>query len=120
MRYLYQRSGGPLITWSGRNSAPPQSRAADTVALGSLEGTSLSRPTLVLPAPGAPEPLNGISCKCGGTCGCSGSAAAMSGLPIVDDVVTAISPIVGPTVANVAAYGGLAYLAYKLLKRKKK
>ena len=59
-----------------------QSRAADAVALGSLGGgTTLDHPTLVLPAPGAPEPV-GISaqglggCSCQGSCGCNG----MSGL----------------------------------------
>lgn len=60
-RYIYQRSGGPLLTW--RNGPPRQTRAADTVALGSLGGdTSLGMP---LPRPGAPEPLDG-DCSCNG------------------------------------------------------
>lgn len=70
-------------------SAPRQSRAADSVALGSLGGgTTLDGPTLVLPAPGAPEPI-GVTrsamsgCNCSGTCGCgtplSGFADAVPG-----------------------------------------
>jgi|SRR5215470_4767702 len=100
-KYIYQRSGGPLITWTGRNSAPMQSRAADTVALGSL-----GDPTLVLPAPGAPEPLNGISCKCGGSCGCSG-ASPMSG---ITDTLAA-----NPLLTAVGAY-----LAYRWWKKRKR
>lgn len=71
MKYAYQRGGGPLVTWK-QPAAPAQSRAADAAALGSLGGTTLSTPTLVLPAPGAPEPiLGGLSdCACSGSCGC--------------------------------------------------
>lgn len=75
MRYAYQYNGAPLLQW-GR-SAPLQSRAADSVALGSLGGSTLDEPTLLLPAPGAPEPIGvtrqGLSgCACHGSCGCGG------------------------------------------------
>lgn len=86
MKFAYQRAGGPIVTW-GKGGFPRQTRAADAVSLGcapcaallgmgSLAGSTLDRPTL--PAPGAPEPvgvsrgmpLSGVSCKCGGSCGC--------------------------------------------------
>lgn len=106
MKYAYMRDGTPLVNWRGRNAAPMQSRAADTVALGSLEGTTLDEPTLVLPAPGAPEPLNGVSCKCGGSCGCQGS-----GLGAITDLFA--------LPGGWWAWAGSAYLAYRLLKKKR-
>lgn len=59
-RYIYERSGGPLLSWNRR--IPFQSRAGETRGLGSLD-----EPTIALPLPrgGAPEPV-------GGDCGCSG------------------------------------------------
>lgn len=93
-KYAYQNDGGPM---SWKHGPPPQSRAADTVALGNY---------LVLPAPGAPEVLNGLG-DCG--CGCKGmgncSTPAMSG-------ITDITPV---KIAEAAA----AYLAYKYSKKKK-
>jgi len=61
MKFAYQRGGAPLLSW--RDGPPHQSRAADSVALGS----TLSEPTLTmpLPKPGAPEPL-GCGCDGGG------------------------------------------------------
>jgi hypothetical protein len=105
MRYAYQYAGGPLVRWG--QSAPLQSRAADTVALGSLGGSTLSGPTLVLPAPGAPEPigvtrgaLNG--CSCHGSCGCG-----------MGDVFDAVP---GGMVGAIAIGAG-AFLLWKALKR---
>jgi len=76
MRYAYQRAGGPILTWKG--GPPTQTRAGDAKSLGSLGGgSSLDHPTLVLPAPGAPEPI-GVTqpamsgCSCSGSCGCGG------------------------------------------------
>lgn len=95
MRYAYQRGGAPLLDWT--RGPPRQSRAADSVALGSLGGSTLSGPTIVLPRPGAPEVINGAGvgpgappawrasaaalsgCACSGSCGC-GPTAGMSGL----------------------------------------
>jgi len=58
-RYVYQRSGGPLLSW--RYAPPYQSRAGETRGLGSLD-----EPTIALPLPrgGAPEPVG--DCGCGG------------------------------------------------------
>lgn len=80
MKFAYLRAGAPLVTWNGR-TAPTQSRAADTVALGSLGGSTLDGPTLILPKPGAPEPILGGmgGCSCSGSCGC-GTGAPLSGL----------------------------------------
>lgn len=105
MRYAYQRQGGPILDWSA--GPPMQSRAADTVALGTLAGSSLDGPTLVLPAPGAPEPiLGGMSgCSCSGTCGC-GSGSPLSGL--VDSVP-----------GGYVTLGIAAILAWRLLRKKK-
>jgi hypothetical protein len=84
-RYIYQRSGGPLLTW--RNGPPRQTRAADCVALGSLGGdTSLGMP---LPRPGAPEPLGE------GDCGCKGGGKSF----IVD--ITSPSFLVGALLAYI-------------------
>lgn len=62
MKFAYQRGGQPILNW--RHGPPNQTRAADTVALGSV----LDEPTLgvPLPRPGAPEPLNGCGCHGGG------------------------------------------------------
>jgi hypothetical protein len=113
-QFAYQRSGGPILSW--RRSPPVQSRAADTVALGSL-----SAPTLVLPRPGAPEPLSGgyLTEPSGGVtaigdcgCGCKGSGncggSALSG---VTDFVT--TPI------GMAAIGLGAYLLYLRSKKRR-
>ena len=85
MRYAYQRAGGPILDWT---SGPPlQSRASENVAMGSLGGgTTLDHPTLVLPAPGAPEPIGvtqGMSgCSCHGSCGCgSGMSGVLDAVP---------------------------------------
>lgn len=61
MKFAYQRGGAPLLSW--KDGPPRQTRAADSVALGS----TLSEPTLMmpLPKPGAPEPL-GCGCDGGG------------------------------------------------------
>ena len=41
-RYIYQRTGGPLVTWDHASGRPPgQARGADTVSLGSLGGSTL-------------------------------------------------------------------------------
>jgi hypothetical protein len=81
MKYAYQRNGAPIIAWGRGPSVPHQTRAADTVALGSLGGTTLDQPTLLLPAPGAPEPILGGmgGCSCSGSCGC-GPGSGLSGI----------------------------------------
>lgn len=92
MNFAYRRGGAPLLSW--QNGPPHQSRAADSVALGSV----LSDPTLSmpLPAPGAPEPLG---------CGCSGG-----GSPHRDVIVDVSSP---------SFLGGMlaGYILYRLLRR---
>lgn len=121
MRYIYQRDGAPLVRWQGRNSAPSQTRAADAVSLGSL-----GDPTIVLPAPGAPEPLNGVSCKCGGSCGCSGGMGDADILDYVGYPGALVSGIVGyhpatpqeQRMVNVGITAGLAYLAYRMFKKR--
>ncbi len=92
MKFAYLRDGSPLLDW--RSGIPPQqSRAADAAALGSLGGTTLDAPTLILPRPGAPEPIGVtvpgpprpslMGCSCHGSCGCgsglSGIADAVPG-----------------------------------------
>lgn len=85
MRYAYQRDGRPLVYWGAEPSAPRQTRAADTVALGSLGGSTLDGPTLggpstILPVPGGPEPILGMGgCSCTGSCGC-GPGSGLSGI----------------------------------------
>lgn len=109
MNYAYQRTGAPILQW-GR-TAPLQSRAADAVSLGSLGGTTLANPTLVLPKPGAPEPV-GVTppkvalsgCSCSGSCGC-GPAPALSGL--VDSIP-----------GGYVTLGVAAYFAWKFLKKR--
>lgn len=97
---------GPLLRWG--QGPPFQSKAGDAQALGSLEESTLSTPTLygstILPAPGAPEPI-GVSnqrmqqamgdtayqamggCSCSGTCGCGTPAAAAAALNGIADAV---------------------------------
>lgn len=107
MRYAYQRDGAPLLQWG--MSAPRQSRAADAAALGSLGGgTTLDHPTLVLPLPGAPEPVgitrNGMSgCSCTGTCGCG----------------TPLSGIADAVPGGYLTLGVAAFLAWKFLKKRR-
>ena len=85
---------------------PMQTRAADTAALGSLEGSTLHGAT-ILPAPGAPEPI-GVSnqamqamggCSCSGQCGCGDSGDGLSGF--VDSIPGGYVTL---GVAAVAAY----------------
>jgi hypothetical protein len=105
-KYVYQRAGGPILDW--RNGVPRQSRAADAVSLGSLAGTTLDDPTLVLPAPGAPEPVGisrGALSGCGGGCGC----AKCGGLSGVADSVP----------GGYVTLGVAAYLLWKLLRKKR-
>jgi len=106
MKFAYQRQGGPLLTWG--MAAPPPARSAEARSLGSLGGgSSLDHPTLVLPLPGAPEPIGvtqamgGCGCGCGG--GCKG---AMSG--IVDAIP-----------GGYLTLGG-AVLAFFLLRKKRR
>jgi hypothetical protein len=103
--YGYTYRGGPLIRWG--HGSPVQAKAADAQALGILEESSLSTPTLygstILPAPGAPEPI-GVSnqrmtqgmgdiyeamggCSCSGTCGCGTNAPASPALSDISDAV---------------------------------
>lgn len=93
-KYPYQNDGGPM-TW--KNGPPPQAHAHELGGMGNY---------LVLPAPGAPEVLNGMGdcgCGCGGTAKCG--QPAMSG-------ITDITPV------KIAEAGG-AYLLYKYSKKKK-
>lgn len=110
MKYAYQRSGAPILDWS---SGPPrQSRAADAAALGSLGGTTLSTPTLVLPRPGAPEPILGGmgGCSCSGSCGCSAPATATG------DVSDLVDQIPGGVFTLAAA----AFIAWKIWGKRKR
>jgi len=78
-KYIYERVGGPLLSWK---HGPPRSSYQASTGLGSLGDASL-----VLPAPGAPEPIQGRGALGGysragmragtprgglGDCGCSG------------------------------------------------
>lgn len=114
-RYIYQRTGGPLVRWDRINGRPPgQARGADAKSLGSLGSADPSddlasatvssmapvhavrtnrRP---LPQPGAPEYLG-----MGGGCGCS---SCEDSEPIRIDIMPAI-------------YVGLGYFLAKWLGR---
>jgi hypothetical protein len=138
MKFAYTRGGAPLLDW--KNGPPRQSRAADSVALGSvLDGSTLDN--MPLPRPGSPEPLDG--CSCSGSCGCGTPA-----VPALGDVAGIVGsiPIIGssliepdtsqpplPAVAGQttpmypakvsmlgwAAIGLAAYLGYKHFKKPK-
>jgi hypothetical protein len=102
-----------------------QSRAADTLALGIFD-----RPTLSdrFPRPGAPEVmLSGLgcagSCGCGGRCGGLGAypgqqvvgALAMPG----SKVLNAIGVASFSQEAAAAVTAGMAYLAYRLIRKRR-
>jgi len=109
MKFAYQNAGSDLVSWRG-NHAPYQSRSGTTRSLGSLGDTSLSHPTLVLPVPGGPEPLNGdcgCGCKGAGTCG---GGMGHDGIGAITDTITS-NPIIA---------AGLAYLAYRMFFKKKR
>lgn len=55
-RYIFQRRGGPLLSWQG--GPPSQTRAADAKSLGSLSGDVFDANPLGLPRPGSPEFLD--------------------------------------------------------------
>ncbi len=95
---VYSRDGAPLLDW--KHGPPRQSRAADSVALGSV----LDEPTLVLPLPGAPEPLNG---DCG--CGCKGAGTCGKAM---GDIASMITP------TNLLMVGA-AYLVFRHFKKKR-
>jgi hypothetical protein len=117
MRYAYRNAGANLLDWN-QSAAPRQSRPA-SIALGSLGGntlagttlgggSSLAHPTLVLPAPGAPEPILGGmgGCSCSGSCGC-GPSSGMSGIA---DAVP----------GGYITLGVAAFLAWKFLGKRKR
>ncbi len=108
MKYAYSNAGNTALRWG--MSAPRGSRASDTVALGSL-----GDPTLVLPRPGAPEPINdsyrflkgggayvldtkGLAgLGCGGGCGCSGGCGHKDGMHGIQDLpAMALSAVSAP------------------------
>lgn len=58
-RYIYQRRGGPLLSWAG--GPPSQTRGADAKSLGSLSddsGDVFDGNPMGLPRPGSPEFLS--------------------------------------------------------------
>lgn len=82
-RYIYQRTGGPLVQWNSNLGRPPyQTRAADAKSLGSLGGAVFDtefdgRP---LPRPGAPEFLGAIGKgSCCDDCSCAGCPDCAAG-----------------------------------------
>lgn len=99
MKYAYERQGSGLLTWG--MAAPKESRAGETASLGSLGGA-----TLVLPAPGAPEPiLSGVGgCSCQGSCGCGGGA---------------MSDFVDSVPGGYITLGVAAFLAWKMLRKRR-
>lgn len=103
-KYAYQRSGHPILNWN--RSMPFQSRAADAVSLGSLEG-----PTLVLPRPGAPEPINELANYSKKPCAGCGAQEPLSG-GVVDTIANLSMP------AKIAGALGV-YLAYKHFKKRR-
>lgn len=105
--YAYQNSGHPILSW--KHGPPRQTRAADTVSLGSL-----GDPTLVLPAPGAPEPINGLGCSGTGysaNCGCGCKLT-----PSVDGIADSLGAL--PVGVKVVGALALAYLLHKTLKKR--
>lgn len=132
MRFPYQYDGTGLIRYAGpaTSFAPHQTRAAP----GAMSGLgSLGDSMLTLPAPGAPEAMNGDDLmesypmrakkKCG--CGCKGKKkggcgpkGAMGAIPVVDDIANVLQPTFG-TATTPIVLGGLAYLAYRLFFKKK-
>jgi len=107
--YGYTYRGGPLIQWG--HGTPVESRAADSVALGSLAGSTLHGST-ILPAPGAPEPI-GVSmqamggCSCTGSCGCGPSATSP------------LSDFVDEIPGGYITLGIAAFFAWKFFKKKR-
>lgn len=106
MKYAYQRTGAPLLSWD--RAPPQQSRASDakalgcgcTASLGSLGDDTLGASSAMpLPRAGAPEPIGAI--------------------PVVDGIANALTPVFG-TATTPVVLGGLAIGAYFLLKKLKK
>lgn len=124
--YGYTYRGEPLIQWG--HGTPRQTKGADAQALGILEESTLTTPTLygstILPAPGAPEPI-GVSnqrmmramgdtayqamggCSCSGTCGCGTPAAA------------ALNGIADSVPGGWVTLGMGAFLVWHFMKRRK-
>lgn len=106
MNYAYNRAGGPLMSWG--STVPRQSHAAPG-ALGSLGDA-----TLLLPAPGAPEPI-GVTrggmggCSCSGTCGCTAPAAA----------ATAVGDFIDSVPGGYITLAVGAFIAWKMFKKKR-
>lgn len=105
MRFAYQRTGAPLLSWRG-GTAPQGTRAADAKSLGSL-----GDPTLELPRAGAPEPLPALA----GTCGCHGTTSGLIGQPM-GGIVDTLSNLSTPAKLGIAA---AAFLAYKHFKKRR-
>lgn len=121
--YGYTYRDGPLLRWG--HGTPVQTRAADATALGSLGGSTLDEPTLLLPAPGAPEvigvtgksmmPMSGTQimqamggCSCSGTCGCGPAPAA------------ALSDFVDTIPGGYLTLGAAALLAWHFMRKRRR
>ncbi len=111
--YGYTYRNGPLLRWGA--GIPPETRAADSVALGSLDGSTLHGST-ILPLPGAPEPI-GVSnqamqamggCSCSGSCGCGTPASSP------------LSGFVDSIPGGYITVGVAAFLAWKFLGKRKR
>lgn len=112
-RYIYQRRGGPLLSWA---SGPPSAtRGADNRALGSLGDDDAGIGTHhVLPRGGAPEYLSSMGCAPDSDVDNQGEYIVLARGPLhrkQSKVEIALD------VANLALTAGAIYLAFKFLKR---
>jgi len=119
MRYAYQRGGSPILSWD--RAPPQQSRAADAKSLGcagmgSLEGSSLSDPTITMPLPraGAPEPLPTLS-GLGGVTATAGRAkrSKLARAAATRTPTKPLGDIGASSVLPLAAAGIAAYLIFR-------
>jgi hypothetical protein len=115
MKFPYQFAGGPM-SWK---SGPPRQARAPISSLGD--------PTLYLPAPGAPEPINNsgmgdvegqyVAVGGLGDCGCGCKGAGTCGKGMGEVTQNAIGS--GTTIMRVGS-AAAAYLAYKQATKTKK
>jgi hypothetical protein len=114
-RYVYQRRGGPLLSWV---NGPPRTQVPmSSSSLGALGGTDVFAQPVVLPRPGAPEYIS-MGCACDEAREQDrneGEYIVMARGPIRRHKRDTIDTVID--IATLGALGASVYFVFKALKK---